>query len=48
MINDPVIVHILLSLMKNMQGMSVKDLALNFSAKVDLQGDFEQTLSFLA
>lgn len=48
MINDPVIVHILLSLMKNMQGMPVKDLALNFASKVDLEGDFEQTLTFLA
>lgn len=40
MINDSVIVHIMLSLMKNMQGMPVKDLALNFLAKVDLGSDF--------
>jgi len=26
--------------MKNMQGMPVKDLALNFSSKVDFAGDF--------
>lgn len=48
MIDDPVIVHILLSLMKNMQGMPVKDLALNFLTRVNLGDDFEQTLSFLA
>jgi hypothetical protein len=48
MITDPVIVHILLSLMKNIQGLPVKDLALNFTSKVDFNGDFEQTLSFLA
>jgi hypothetical protein len=40
MITDPVIVHILLSLMKNMQGMPVKEIALNFTSKVDLKGDF--------
>jgi hypothetical protein len=34
MINDPVIVHIMLSLMKNMQGMPIKDFALKFSSKV--------------
>lgn len=48
MINDSVIVHIMLSLMKNMQGMPIKDQALSFLAKVDLGSDFEQTLSFLA
>jgi hypothetical protein len=40
MINDSVIVHIMLSLMKNMQGMPIKDQALNFLAKVDLGSDF--------
>ena len=34
--------------MKNMQGMPVKELALNFASKVDFGGDIEQTLSFLA
>jgi hypothetical protein len=34
MINDPVIVHMMLSLMKNMQEMSIKDFALKFSSKV--------------
>ena len=34
--------------MKNMQGMDVKNIALNFTSKVDFSGDFEQTLNFLA
>jgi hypothetical protein len=34
--------------MKNMQGMPVKELALDFLSTVDLGDDFEQTLSFLA
>lgn len=38
----------MLSLMKNMQGMPIKDQVLSFLAKVDLGSDFEQTLSFLA
>lgn len=46
--SDPVIVHIMLSLMKNMKGMPVKDLALDFASKVDFADNFEQTLSFLA
>lgn len=34
--------------MKSMQGMNVKDIALDFTSKVDFSGDFEQTLNFLA
>jgi hypothetical protein len=34
--------------MKNMKGMPITELALNFIYKVDLAGDFEQTLNFLA
>lgn len=34
--------------MKNMKGMQVKDLALDFASKVDFAADFEQTLNFLA
>lgn len=47
-ITDPVIVHIMLSLMKNMKGMQIKDLVLDFSSKVDFATDFEQNLNFLA
>lgn len=47
-ITDPVIVHIMLSLMKNMKGMPVKELALDFCSKVDFGVDFDQNLSFLA
>jgi len=39
-ITDPVIVHIFLSLMKSMEGMNVKDIALDFTSKVDFSGDF--------
>lgn len=48
MITDPVIVHIMLSLMKNMKGLQIKDLALDFASKVNFSDDFEQTLNFLA
>ena len=37
----------MLSLMKNMQGMAIKDLTLKFLAKVQFQDDFEQNLNFL-
>jgi hypothetical protein len=47
-IGDPVIVHMLLTLMRNMEGMPIKDQALDFIGKVDFGGEFEQTLSFLA
>lgn len=47
-ITDPVIVHIMLSLMKNMKGMPVREEALAFTSKVNFSDDFEQTLSFLA
>lgn len=46
-ITDPVIVHIMLSIMKNMQGMPIKNLVLKFLSKIDFQDDFEQTLTFL-
>ena len=38
----------MLSLMKNMKGLYVKELALDFLSKVDFADDFQQTLSFLA
>ena len=34
--------------MKNMKGMQIKDLVLDFSSKVDFATDFEQNLNFLA
>lgn len=34
--------------MKNMQGMAIKDLALQFLASVDFKTDFDQSLNFYA
>ena len=45
-ITDPVVVHIVLSLIKNVPTSNTSKLALNFLDKVDFGKDLEQTLNF--
>ncbi len=47
-IKDPVVVHIILSLMKNMEGNRINEIVIKFLDKIDFGDDIEQSLNFYA